>query len=68
MDHDEQIGLVLRTRDRTRPLYISIGHRVDLSSAKDLAMACVTRYRIPEPTRNADIEVAKLKRKYESAA
>jgi deoxyribonuclease V len=65
MDRDEQIGLVLRTRDHTRPVYISIGHRVDLASAKQLAMACVTRYRIPEPTRNADIEVAKLKRKYE---
>ena len=24
-------------------------------------MACLTRYRIPEPTRQADIEVAKLK-------
>jgi hypothetical protein len=25
-------------------------------------MACCTRYRIPEPTRQADIEVEKLKR------
>jgi deoxyribonuclease V len=62
MDDGEQIGLVLRTRDRTRPLYISIGHRVDLQSAAELALACCTRYRIPEPTRQADIEVAKLKR------
>jgi deoxyribonuclease V len=41
---------------------VSIGHRVDLDSARQLALACVTRYRIPEPTRQADIEVAKLKR------
>jgi hypothetical protein len=27
-------------------------------------MACVTRYRIPEPTRQADIEVAKLKKRH----
>ena len=63
MDGDEQIGLVLRTRDRTNPIFISIGHRVDLQSASELALACCTRYRIPEPTRQADIEVAKLKRK-----
>jgi len=60
-DSGEQIGLVLRTRDNTRPLFISIGHRVDLDSARRLALACRTRYRIPEPTRQADIEVAKLK-------
>lgn len=62
MDADEQIGLVLRTRDHTRPIFLSVGHRVDLPSARQLALACCTRYRIPEPTRQADIEVAKLKR------
>jgi deoxyribonuclease V len=62
VDQGEQIGLVLRTRDRTRPIFISLGHRVDLESAAALALGCCTRYRIPEPTRQADIEVAKLKR------
>ena len=62
IDKDETIGLVLRTRDGIRPVFVSVGHRVDLESAAKLAMACVTRYRIPEPTRQADIEVAKLKR------
>ena len=62
MHKDEQIGVVLRTRDATRPLFISIGHKVDLDSASKLVLACCNRYRIPEPTRQADIEVAKLKR------
>jgi deoxyribonuclease V len=62
MDKGEQIGLVLRTRDNTLPIFISIGHRVDLESARDLALACCTKYRVPEPTRQADIEVARLKR------
>jgi deoxyribonuclease V len=62
MDGAEQIGLVLRTRDRTRPLFVSIGHRIDLESARELALACVDRYRIPEPTRAADLEVGRLKR------
>lgn len=62
MDGDEQIGLVLRTRDNTRPLFVSVGHRVDLESARQLVLACCTKYRIPEPTRQADIEVTRLKR------
>jgi deoxyribonuclease V len=62
MDAGEQIGLVLRTQNAVRPLFISIGDRVDLDSAKELVLACCTRYRLPEPTRQADIEVGKLKR------
>ena len=64
MDNGEQIGVVLRTRDATNPLFMSIGHKVDLPSAVELALACCTKYRVPEPTRQADIEVAKLKAKY----
>lgn len=62
MDGDEQIGVVLRTQDNTRPIYVSVGHRADLKSAVKVVMACATRYRIPEPTRNADREVSLLKR------
>jgi deoxyribonuclease V len=61
-DKGEQVGLVLRTRPSVRPLFISIGHKVDLPSAAALVMGCCTKYRVPEPTRHADIEVAKLKR------
>jgi deoxyribonuclease V len=62
MDGDEQIGTVLRTRDGGRPVFVSIGHRIDLDGAVELAMACLPgRFRIPEPTRRADIEVARLK-------
>jgi deoxyribonuclease V len=66
-DKGERIGLVLRTRPHVRPLFISVGHRVDLATAAELVMACCTRYRVPEPTRQADIEVAKVKRQIASA-
>ena len=59
---DEQIGVVLRTQKGIRPVFVSVGHRVDLASAIKLVLACCTRYRLPEPTRQADIEAAKLKR------
>ena len=61
-DGDEQIGVVLRTQKGIRPVFVSVGHRMDLASAIKLVLACCLRYRIPEPTRQADIEVAKLKR------
>jgi deoxyribonuclease V len=61
VDRGESIGVVLRTRDGVRPLFVSVGHRCDIDSAVRLALSCVTRYRVPEPTRVADIEVAKYK-------
>ena len=60
MDKDEQIGVVLRTREGVAPLYISVGHRVDLPSATELVLACRTKYRLPEPTRMAD-KLSKVK-------
>ena len=62
MHRDEEIGVVLRTRDDVRPLFVSVGHRVDLPSAVAIVRACVTRYRIPEPTRLADQLVARFKK------
>jgi deoxyribonuclease V len=47
------IGSVLRTRDRTKPLYISIGHLVSLRKAVSIVLSCSTRFRIPEPLRAA---------------
>jgi deoxyribonuclease V len=55
------VGRVLRTRDRVRPVFVSVGHRVDLDSATALTLACCTRYRLPEPTRLADAHVARFK-------
>ena len=52
--HDEEIlGAVLRTRDRVRPLYISIGHRICLDTALEYVLGCTNRYRLPETTRHA---------------
>jgi deoxyribonuclease V len=52
-DREEVVGAVVRTRDRTNPLYVSTGHRVSLPTAVDYTLACTTRYRLPETTRAA---------------
>lgn len=50
----ERIGMAIRTRDRVKPLYVSIGHRMSLSSAVHVVLTCCNGYRLPEPTRLAD--------------
>jgi len=51
--NDKVIGRVLRTRDNIKPLYVSVGHLVDLASSAALVLECAPRYRLPEPTRLA---------------
>jgi deoxyribonuclease V len=53
-DRGETIGAVVRTRQNTRPLFVSVGHRISLQSAIALTLKCGRGYRLPEPTRLAD--------------
>ena len=50
---EEVVGAALRSRDNTRPVYISVGHKVDLDSAVRWTTECCVRYRLPEPLRVA---------------
>jgi deoxyribonuclease V len=55
VDRGELIGAVLRTKAGVNPVYISIGHKVDLPAAIRWVMACCRGYRLPEPTRLAHL-------------
>jgi deoxyribonuclease V len=50
----EQVGVVLRSKPRTNPLFISIGHLIDLSTATSFVVQTLRGTRLPEPTRQAD--------------
>lgn len=52
--HRREVGIVLRTRSKVKPLFISVGHRMDIDSARRIVLACGRGYRLPEPTRQAD--------------
>ncbi len=56
------VGTVLRTRDHTRPLFISPGNKTDQASAIRFTLACTGRFRRPEPLRCADMLSKKIKR------
>jgi deoxyribonuclease V len=60
-DKHEVIGSVVRTKLRTKPLYISIGHKIDLPSAVKLVLKACQGYRLPEPTRQAHLHVNELR-------
>jgi len=53
LDKNERIGTVVRSRTGVNPLYVSAGHRISQDTAVEWVMACLTRYRLPEPTRQA---------------
>ncbi|BCA78900.1 endonuclease V [Desulfuromonas sp. AOP6] len=57
----DQVGAVLRTRDRVRPLYVSPGHLCTVARAAQVTLACTTRYRMPEPTRLAHLLTNRLR-------
>jgi deoxyribonuclease V len=51
----ETIGAVLRTKTDVKPLFISPGHKIDLSSSIHWVLQCCREYRLPEPTRQAHL-------------
>jgi deoxyribonuclease V len=53
----EQVGVVLRTRTRVKPLYVSPGHLADVQSSRRLVIRCCLKYRLPEPIRQAHLAV-----------
>ncbi len=54
MHRGEQVGVVLRTKDKVQPVYVSIGHRISLKTATGFVLQCAPKYRLPETTRLAD--------------
>ena len=57
MRDGKQIGAVVRTKDRVKPVFVSQGHRVSLERAVEIVLQCARSFRIPEPVRQAHILV-----------
>ncbi|HEX2582537.1 MAG TPA: deoxyribonuclease V [Chlamydiales bacterium] len=57
----KQIAMMVRTKKRCSPLIVSIGHKVSLQTATQLVLRCLTKYRLPEPTRYAHLAANKCR-------
>jgi len=55
LDNGELVGAALRTKSGVKPLYVSVGHKIDLASALQWVIRCCRGYRLPEPTRLAHL-------------
>ena len=58
----EVVGRVVRTREGVSPVFVSVGNCIDLVSAVELVLACCTKYRLPETTRQAHNAANRLRR------
>ena len=64
VDGGERIGTVLRTRTGVKPVYVSVGHRIDLASAERWVLETAPRFRLPEPARLAHQLVTQYKKEW----
>ena len=63
VDRGEVVGAAVRTRLGRPPLFVSVGHRISLETAVEIALACCrNNHLMPEPTRLADRLVGQLTR------
>jgi deoxyribonuclease V len=51
---NEEVGVVLRTKNKVQPVYVSVGHKIGIETAVDYVLECAPKYRLPETTRLAD--------------
>jgi deoxyribonuclease V len=54
VDDGEVIGLVVRTKARVKPLYVSVGHMIGLREAAEWVLRLAPTHRLTEPVRLAD--------------
>lgn len=61
----EVVGGAVYTKRGSKPVYVSIGHKVSLETAIKIILTCVRNNRIPEPLRVAHISAERAKRELE---
>lgn len=66
MFEGEIVGAEVVTKSGTKPLHVSIGHKVSLERAIKVVNDCSEKYRIPEPIRRAHILAGEEKRRLKS--
>lgn len=52
-DKGDTIGYALRSKNNVKPVFISPGNKMSLENSMEIAMKCLGKHRLPEPTRRA---------------
>lgn len=53
--HGKEVGLVYRSKESVKPIYLSPGHKCDLAYTRDVISRSLRGYRLPEPMRVAHL-------------
>lgn len=53
MHKGEVIGMAVRTRTGVSPVFVSVGHMIELDCAVEWTLSVCNKFRLPETTRNA---------------
>lgn len=68
-DRGDMVGMVVRTRPSSKPVFVSPGHRMSLEAAVEIVLACCRpNRRLPEPIRLAHHAVTEYSRPYRERA
>lgn len=65
-DHS-QLGAVVRTKTRTRPVFVSPGYLTDVETAVNTVLQCCKGYKLPEPNRLAHLLVNRVRKECSEA-
>ncbi|WP_287416438.1 endonuclease V [Oceanithermus sp.] len=57
-----QVGWVVRTRARVKPVYVSPGHRIGMNEALEAVLALPRATKLPEPLRQAHLWAGRARR------
>ncbi len=60
MNQGDVIGVSLRTKLNVKPLYVSIGHKIDLKTASWWVLNLCRGFRLPEPIRLAHLVAGRI--------
>lgn len=52
---DRVVGMAVRSKNRVKPLYVSVGNRITLDEATDVVLRACLKHRLPEPSRLAHL-------------
>lgn len=63
-DKNEKIAYVLRSKTKTKPIFISPGHLINMKDSLTIVKEALTNYRIPLPTREAHLYANECRKKF----
>jgi deoxyribonuclease V len=61
-DKGEQLGLVIRTKEGVKPVFVSPGHKTNFNDSQQIVLRCVKQHKLPEPTRQAHLYVNRFRK------